>query len=147
MHHTRRNQDRGETYSPSRKIAGRFVAIIKPAMASLGEEDSLSPPGTDDKSRCTEAAQAAEESAGSGNESDSEVSVGARRTAQRRKRERAPTKELEWGFRAACSFTPHEGSRSRYREQSLEEKEDYERLLAGLRAPQSRQRRGADREI
>ena len=48
-------------------------------------------------------------------------------------RERARIRELELRFRAASSFPIHKSSGNRYREQSWEEKEDNERLLAGPR--------------
>ena len=91
------------------------MAILKPATASSGEEDSLSPPGTEDESRCTEEVRAAEESAGSGSEIEFEVSVKNNKTALRRWRERTPARELEQEFRAACSFLPYDGSRGRCR--------------------------------
>ena len=141
-------QDVTKTYerpTPSRKVAGRFVAILYPATASSGEEDNLSTPGTDDESGCTETARAAEESTGSGSESDGKVSVKNKKTTLGG--ERAYTKELEWRFRAARSFPPYEGNGGRYREQRCEKKEDNERLFAGLRALCGRERRGVDRKI
>ena len=95
------------------------MAILKPVVTSSGEEDSLSSPGTEDESRCTEVAQAAEEPVGSGSESDGEASVRTNKTVLRRWRESMPTRDLEQGSRTARSFPTYEGSGDVYRETEL----------------------------
>ena len=130
----------------AKKVAGRFVAIISSTAINSGEEDNISPLGTDDESESTKAVRAMEESAGSRSESDSEVTLKIRTTALERERERM--RKLEQGFRAAHPFTPHRGSRVRHREQSWEEAEDNERPSPRIGAtPRARQRWGTDREI
>ena len=56
------------------------MAVLDSTPVRLGEEDSPSPPGTDDEGGATETAQAAEATTGS--ESEGEVSIKSRKAAR-----------------------------------------------------------------